>query len=217
MGPVYRMLFVIFAFFAVLATQFKPGNLLQYYVVLNDASCSAVIVRKYVLTAAHCLQSQNTGFYYIQNGRKSIAFQVVRQDNSRDLAVLTSPDLSEQGAELGNTPEIGDLVYLVGNPAGQPGLVTVGFVASVRMMRFYDGCEPQQVYGTAVQETILHTARSFGGSSGGGLFNASGKLVGIHVRTFAVGVGDCQNFIPIEYLWGYAISSRAIQEFMEGL
>lgn len=194
----------------------KPADLLQYYVILNEATCSSVLWENRILTAAHCIRTKdNTGYHYIQNGRRVIKLRVVKQNNARDLALLEPEAPVARGAELGDTPEIGDKVYLVGNPAGYPGLVIPGFIIAIRTMRFYDGCEPNQVYGTTVQEILHHTATSYAGMSGGALFNERGQIVGIHVRAYVVGEGDCQSFRPVEYLWGFAVSVRAIKEFLQ--
>ena len=91
---------------------------------------------------------------------------------SGDLCLLKTEGLSAPQAEIGETKSlsIGDSVYAIGNPNGIYGTLSSGIVS--------------QVHPNDIQTT---TALA-GGSSGGGLFNHEGQLVGI--TTSSMGAGE---------------------------
>ena len=89
-----------------------------------------------------------------------------------DLCLLKTEGLSAPQVEIGESKslDVGDLVYAIGNPNGIYGTLSDGVVA--------------QVHPNDIQTT---TALA-GGSSGGGLFNHEGRLVGI--TTGRLGSGE---------------------------
>ena len=91
---------------------------------------------------------------------------------SGDLCLLKTEGLSAPQAEIGESKSlsIGDSVYAIGNPNGIYGTLSSGIVS--------------QVHPNDIQTT---TALA-GGSSGGGLFNHEGQLVGI--TTGSMGAGE---------------------------
>lgn len=107
-------------------------------------------------------------------------------DIDRDICILSSPGLRATPATLGNaaTLNVGDPMFAVGSPKGLELSLSDGIVSALR-----GGFPP----------TIQTTAAISKGSSGGGLFDAQGKLVGI--TTLYVDDGQNLNFaMPVEWI-----------------
>jgi S1-C subfamily serine protease len=103
----------------------------------------------------------------------------------KDLCLLSS-ELSARPAHLGQASrlKVGDPVYAVGAPQGLELSLSEGIVSQLR----------------SGQPPIIQTTAAISqGSSGGGLFNAEGELVGI--MTFYVEGGQSLNFaVPVEWV-----------------
>jgi hypothetical protein len=84
-----------------------------------------------------------------------------------DLALLRTADTNETSSRVGGDLAVGQEVFAVGHPLGLAYAVTHGYVSEP--CRFDSDT-------TCLTEVDITTA---GGSSGGGLFNARGELVGV--------------------------------------
>ncbi len=188
------------------------------YVVLNSNECAGVVFDGgKVLTAAHCLkESDNQVTAWAANGRTPRSAVVLDKDVGRDIAVLSVDWGPLQGrmrdAEFAERYDPGTPVVLAGTPLGEAGLLTFGHVAKIQVMNFENTCD-RSPYGTTRTEQVLHTAMTFGGSSGGGLFDLSGRLVGVTHRMRTWSPFGCEGPL-LEALWGYAISARSIREWL---
>lgn len=126
-----------------------------------------------VLTAAHVVQSmQEKGLSlsvsltyktYTRN------MELAKMDEEADLAVLRGLDDEDRdgpAARVGVfSGRIGDEVYAIGSPLGHRHTLTTGRISNF-----------------ITKKKILHirmTAESFFGSSGGGVFNKNGELIGV--------------------------------------
>lgn len=108
-------------------------------------------------------------------------------DPERDLCILDVPGLDAPAVVLGTTRglTVGQAVYAVGSPRGLELTLSGGLVSALRKT----GAEP----------VIQTDAAVSPGSSGGGLFDAQGRLVGI--MTFNVQGGQNLNFaVPVEWI-----------------
>ena len=104
----------------------------------------------------------------------------------KDLALLVAPGLTATPARLGQASQlkVGEPVYAVGAPQGLELSLSEGIVSQLR------GGPPP-----IIQTTVAISQ----GSSGGGLFNAQGELVGI--TTFYLKEGQNLNFaLPVEWI-----------------
>jgi Flp pilus assembly protein TadD len=127
-----------------------------------------------------------------QKGKAVPAF-LQGSDPDKDLALLLAPGLTATPARLGQASrlKVGEPVYAVGAPQGLELSLSEGIVSQLR------GGPP------AIIQT---TAAISPGSSGGGLFNAQGELVGI--VTFYLKEGQSLNFaLPVEWVKEVATSS----------
>jgi tetratricopeptide (TPR) repeat protein len=119
-----------------------------------------------------------------------VAAALLASDPTRDLALLSAPGLRATPATLGRAGslKVGDRVYAVGAPYGLELSLSEGLVSQLR------GGPPPLIQTTAAISP---------GSSGGGLFNDRGELVGI--TTFYLKEAQGLNFaLPVEWLGSLA-------------
>lgn len=134
-----------------------------------------VIAPGRVLTNAHNLRHDEVTVTFA-DGRIETA-RVAGTDPDLDVAVLDvdTADIEpvRWTAEGEATPEIGRLVFALGNPGGRGLRATAGFVSSAA--RSFRGPRGRRIAGA-----IEHTAPLPRGSSGGPLLDAEGALIGIN-------------------------------------
>jgi Flp pilus assembly protein TadD len=134
--------------------------------------------------------------YTVGQGKQGMPASVKAGDPDKDLCLLTAPGLTAEPARLGRAAslKVGEPVYAVGAPQGLELSLSEGIVSQLR------GGPPP-----IIQTTVAISQ----GSSGGGLFNAEGELVGI--TTFYLKEGQSLNFaLPVE--WIGEIAGRKIRE-----
>ena len=123
----------------------------------------------------------------IRQGRSATAM-VLGCDTERDIAFLrASADLPPVKLRDASTLSVGEPVYAIGAPRGLELSVSVGIVSQLRRP---NANEPPLIQTTAAISP---------GSSGGGLFDAKGQLVGI--TTMNLEGGQSLNFaVPSEWI-----------------
>lgn len=115
-------------------------------------------------------------------------------DQFRDICILPSQNPNAKGAKLGNSDnlKLGEKVVAIGSPLGLKNTVSEGIVSGFRKINGYN--------------FIQITAPISPGSSGGGLFNARGELIGITTLknidgeslNFAIPINDVKTIINSE-------------------
>lgn len=118
-------------------------------------------------------------------------------DISRDIGIINSPDTNAEPAKLGNSDnlKLGEKVVAIGSPLGLKNTVSEGIISGFRKING--------------QNFIQITTPISPGSSGGGLFNARGELIGI--TTLKIVNGESLNFaIPINEVKNI-INSKSVQ------
>jgi S1-C subfamily serine protease len=151
--------------------------------VLVDASGTLV-------TNLHVVRGDQQASVKLANGDIYDDVSVVDVDARKDLLVLRIKAFNLTAASLGNSDQLvtGDRVFVVGSPRGLQNTLSDGLISAVR-----DSGDGYRLLQT--------TAAVSPGSSGGGMFNEYGELVGVVVgkRTDA----DSVNFaVPINYARG---------------
>ncbi len=124
--------------------------------------------------------------YTVGRGAKATPATLTAGDPDKDLCLLTAPGLAAKPARLGQAArlKVGEPVYAVGAPQGLELSLSEGIVSQLR------GGPPP-----LIQTTVAISQ----GSSGGGLFNAEGELVGI--TTFYLKDSQSLNFaLPVEWI-----------------
>lgn len=138
-----------------------------------------------VVTNLHVVREARS--IYIKQGEQSYEALLETGDERRDLALLGVSGLSAPVPALasGERAAIGQTVYAIGSPRGLELSLSQGIVSALR--RTDEGV------------LIQTTAPISPGSSGGGLFDAQGRLLGL--TTAQVLNGQNLNFaIPVEWL-----------------
>ena len=124
--------------------------------------------------------------YTVGQGKQGVPATLKAGDPDKDLCLLTAPGLTAKPARLGRAArlKVGEPVYAVGAPQGLELSLSEGIVSQLR------GGPPPLI------QTTVAISR---GSSGGGLFNAEGELVGI--TTFYLKDSQSLNFaLPVEWI-----------------
>jgi tetratricopeptide (TPR) repeat protein len=146
---------------------------------------SGVVLPSGEVVTNHHVVEKGVTLTVVAKGRSALAF-VVGQDPDRDLALLFVVGLDASPAQLGRTEglKVGQRVFAVGTPYGLELSISEGIVSQLR------GKKPP---------IIQTTAAISPGSSGGGLFNEQGQLVGI--TSFYLKGGQGLNFaVPVEWV-----------------
>ena len=162
---------------------------------------SGVIVRREeVITNCHILVPGDSADVLV-NGRHLPA-TLSFADVERDLCLLRVPSLSGSVCEIGtvDTLKPGARVYAIGAPQGLELTISEGLVSGLRTVHDY--------------KLIQTSAPISPGSSGGGLFDQDGRLVGI--TTFTLKESQNINFaLPADWvtsIWQRADLARARKE-----
>ncbi len=155
-----------------------------------------VVDRGYVVTNRHVVERGSE--IRVRQGRKSYTARVQHAHRDYDLCGLSVDGLPADPVRVGDATNlrVGQRVYAVGAPQGLELSLSEGVVSSLR-----------QTEGTSIIQT---TAAVSAGSSGGGLFDDQGILVGI--TTFAIREGQNLNFaLPAEMIAGLPARSADIR------
>jgi hypothetical protein len=146
---------------------------------------SGVVLPSGEVVTNHHVVEKGVTVTVVAKGRSALAL-IVGQDPDRDLALLFVVGLDASPAQLGRTEslKVGQRVFAVGAPYGLELSISEGIVSQLR------GKKPP---------IIQTTAAISPGSSGGGLFNEQGQLVGI--TSFYLKGGQGLNFaVPVEWV-----------------
>jgi len=137
-----------------------------------------------IITNFHVVKAGSQ--YTVEQDKKVKPATMKGGNPDKDLCLLTANGLAAKPASLGQAAKlkVGEPVYAVGAPQGLELSLTEGIVSQLR------GGPPP-----IIQTTVAISQ----GSSGGGLFNAKGELVGI--TTFYLKDSQSLNFaVPVEWI-----------------
>ena len=155
-----------------IAVQTQAGGGQGSGVIIDDAG--------HVLTNSHVVSGAQGNVQVTLTDGRILEGEVVGADPSTDLAVVQLLDAPDdlQAAAFGNSDDVtvGDPVMAVGNPLGLANTVTTGIVSAVDrpVSTQEDGGSE-----TAVTNAIQIDAAVNPGNSGGPLFDATGRVIGI--------------------------------------
>ncbi|HEY6512928.1 MAG TPA: S1C family serine protease [Burkholderiaceae bacterium] len=151
---------------------------------------SAVVVgSEAVVTNCHVLAKAKR--VAVKREKESLEAKLAMWDVKRDLCQLRVTGLKAPAVWIANAGNVtvGQNVFAVGNPKGLELTMSAGLVSSLRR-------------NTAGQLVLIQTSAAIsGGSSGGGLFDVQGNLIGL--TTLGSITGDAQNLnfaIPAEWV-----------------
>lgn len=152
---------------------------------VNGMGSGVVIEPQKVITNCHVIQRAK--FVEIKLGNAKYGAELLSPDIERDLCLLKVADLPSPAVEVVRVDsiKIGQKVFAIGAPHGLELTISDGLVSSIR--------------GKVGEQFIQTTAPISSGSSGGGLFDDKGRLVGI--TTFIRKDSQNINFaVPAEYI-----------------
>lgn len=166
-------------------------------VVIDD---SGVVVTNY-----HVIEGSTTLTVRLNEGDEYSDVSIIDYDRDRDIAILKIKGFDLPIVPLGNSNSVrvGDDVVVMGAPEGFEQSVSRGIVSAIR-----DSGDGYTLFQT--------DAAISSGSSGGGMFNMDGNLIGITVAY----VENAQNInfvIPINYFRGmFSIEPKySLSEFLD--
>jgi S1-C subfamily serine protease len=137
----------------------------------------------FIITNHHVIDGGNTFSVEFEDGRVYEA-ELIGSDDLTDIAVLKIDATALTPTEFGSVDALsqGDPVVAIGNPLGQDGgaSVSVGIISAFD--RRVDFGAEGSLFGMIQTDAAINS-----GSSGGGLFDAEGRLIGI---TSAIGVSQ---------------------------
>ena len=159
----------------------------------------------YIVTNYHVVGDADTVKVTLYNG-DSYDAQYIGGDEDYDIAVIKIEATDLPNVTLGNSDSlnVGDHVLAIGNPLGTlSGTVTDGIVSALERQVTIDGNNM----------TLLQTSAAVNpGNSGGGLFNASGELIGIvNAKSTSDSSGNAVDNI------GFAIPINSVKTIIEDL
>jgi len=161
-------------------------------ILTKESQGSGVIVDAtgVIVTNLHVIRGQQAASVKLAGGDVYDDVTVVDVDERKDLVLIKIKAFGLPSASLGNSDQLvtGDHVVLIGSPRGLDLTVSDGLVSAVR-----DSGEGYKL--------IQTSAAASPGSSGGGMFNDYGELVG--VVSAKLTNGENINFgVPVNYLRG---------------
>lgn len=138
-----------------------------------------------VATNRHVADCKEGGTVKIIQSDREINYSSVWLDSDTDIAILKIPNLNGKILSLGNDKiaEVGDDIFVIGNPKGLEGTFSKGSITGVR----------------SGENLIQFDAPISAGSSGGPVLNSYGKVIGLATLTLK----DSQNLnfaVPISAL-----------------
>jgi hypothetical protein len=131
----------------------------------------------HIVTNYHVLFGADQATVKTADGQRFPVKRIVAEDREADL-ILVSADVPRRlvvPLEVSGTlPEVGEKIYAIGHPLGLEKTVSEGIVAAIRTL-------------PRLGEIIQITAPISPGSSGGPVFNAAGKVIGVARATVRTG------------------------------
>ncbi|MDF1751766.1 MAG: trypsin-like peptidase domain-containing protein [Verrucomicrobiales bacterium] len=182
----------------------------------NHASGSGVIISKdgYIITNSHVIDGV-TSLMIETRSRDQFPAKIVGIDPGSDIAVIKTSSKHLSVAQLGDSSKLeqGEIVIALGNPQFNLHSVAVGIVSAL-------GRTDRRAR-EDIQNYIQTDAAINAGNSGGGLFDSTGKLIGINSWGFKKHIAEGLNYaIPINQAMNIAeqlIENGAVQRGKLGI
>lgn len=127
----------------------------------------------------------------------SSTYEIVSYDNELDLALIKFEKLDRASIDplsiKVDDTQVNDIVIAVGNPTGQIGTMTYGFIESITTLKELE--LTHQVY--------EHNAPLYYGSSGGALIDLNGNLIGINTWTLNESYYSIRSSVIYNFVFSY--------------
>jgi serine protease Do len=147
-----------------------------------------------ILTNDHVVAHANGRIEVLLTDGRTLAATVGARNADLDLALLEVSADDLPAAAVGDSAQlrVGELVFAVGHPWGQPWVVTAGIVSGLGEVPVRGASDAGAAKGRMAQY-VRSDVRLAPGNSGGPLLNARGEVVGINAMIFG---GDLAVSIP---------------------
>ncbi len=190
---------------AITTESISTSTFFRQYVTQGAGSGVVLTTDGYIVTNYHVIKGAQQ-ITVTANDGTTYAATLVGGDESNDIAVLKVEAKDLTPAVLGDsdTLKVGDAVLAIGNPLGTlSGTVTDGIISALERQVTIDGNNM----------SLLQTSAAVNpGNSGGGLFNASGELIGIvNAKSTSDSSGNAVDNI------GFAIPINSVKTIIEDL
>ena len=190
---------------AITTESIATSYFFRQYVTQGAGSGVVLSTDGYIVTNYHVISGARQITVTLNDGTEYAA-TLVGSDAANDIAVLKVDAKGLTPAVLGDSDKlaVGDAVLAIGNPLGTlSGTVTDGIISALEREVTIDGNTM----------TLLQTSAAVNpGNSGGGLFNASGELVGIvNAKSSSDSSGNAVDNI------GFAIPINSVRTILDDL
>lgn len=190
---------------AITTESVATSTFFRQYITQGAGSGVVLTADGYIVTNYHVINGARQ-ITVTTNDGTAYSAALVGTDESNDIAVLKVEAKDLTPAVLGDsdTLNVGDAVLAIGNPLGTlSGTVTDGIISALERQVTIDGNSM----------TLLQTSAAVNpGNSGGGLFNASGELIGIvNAKSSSDSSGNAVDNI------GFAIPINSVKAIIEDL
>jgi tetratricopeptide (TPR) repeat protein len=152
-----------------------------------------------IATSCHIVNGAAT--IYVRSGQRRLEATLAYPDPERDLCLLSASGLDAPAVRIVdvNTLKVGQRVYAIGTPKGLERTLSEGLISSLR---------------PRARSFVIQTSAAMSpGSSGGGLFDDEGRLVGI--ATYQYARGQNLNF-AVPASWIDEVPQRARARWARG-
>src|SRR5579885_3630230 len=141
----------------------------------------------YIITNYHVVAGNGIAIQVLLNDGRTFDAKIVESNPRIDLALLKVAANDLKAIPVGDSAKlrVGELVFAIGHPWGQRGVVTAGIFSKMSEVKLRGSDETLQY----IQSDVLIAP----GNSGGPLLNADGEVVGINAMIFG---GDLSVAIP---------------------
>ena len=136
-----------------------------------------------IVTNHHVVPHDEATIQVHLSDNRTFDAKVIDRHPKQDLALLKITADNLTAIPIGDSSQlrVGELVFAIGNPWGQQGVVTAGIVSGLSRVKL-----PDSDHTTQQIKSDVHLAPGF---SGGPLLNASGAVVGINAMVFGGDLG----------------------------
>src|SRR5579859_5371086 len=158
-----------------------------------------------IITNHHVVANASTKLEIELLDGRVLQASVVDSDPMLDLALLNVPADKLPALPVGDSAKlrVGELVFAIGHPWGQRGVVTAGIVSGTGEVPAHRGGRPA--------EYIRSDVRLAPGNSGGPLLDAEGRVVGINSMILG---GDLSVAIPSAVVQRWLARSRTARAYL---
>ncbi len=197
----------------------------------GEAFCSGVVIGvKQVLTASHCLRREHLVdriTFVTYDGKEHRGIRIAKERRGWDLAIA-EVDTPLGGRIPALTIDIapGDPLFAVGSVDGEEFTIAYLRLSKVIPEVAFGVCEPDKFDGNEPHQMLTATGTVWSGSSGGGVFDDEGSLVGIITNMRVTGEFECvreEGKPPRSVvlwaggpLWAWVIGPETMKTFLAG-